>query len=190
MESDTYIRPWLLRRATRVVRRGGIIAYPTEAVYGLGCDPFNPEAVFRLLELKKRPVDKGLILISDRFERLSPLLAPMPKDRLSLIKDTWPGPVTWVIPASPEVPSWLTGRHASLAVRVTAHPIAAALCRASGMPLVSTSANLSQHPPARSALEALIRCDNQLDFILHGATGNQQQPTQIRDALSGRILRN
>ncbi|MEN8180204.1 MAG: L-threonylcarbamoyladenylate synthase [Pseudomonadota bacterium] len=189
MQADTSIRPWLLRRAAQVVRQGGIIAYPTEAVYGLGCDPFNPEVVYRLLALKKRHVDKGLILISDCFERLSPLLAPIPEARLALIKDTWPGPVTWVMPASPEVPAWLRGRHTTLAVRVTAHPIAAALCRASGMPLVSTSANLSQHPPARTALEARVRCDNRLDFILHGSTGPQKQPTQIREALTGQILR-
>ncbi len=93
------------------------------------------------------------------------------------------------MPADPDVPDWLRGQHASLAVRVTAHPLAAALCAAAGMPLVSTSANLSRHPPARNALEVRIRCDNRVDFILHGATGGLSRPTQIWDALSGKMLR-
>ncbi len=189
MPADTYTHPWLLRRAIHVVRQGGIIAYPTEAVYGLGCDPFNPAAVYRLLELKKRPEHKGLILISDQYERLVPLLGEVPEAHLAKIKNTWPGPVTWVMPAAANVPHWLRGRHTTLAVRVTAHPLAAALCRSLGMPLVSTSANLSQDPPARSALEARIRCGNSIDMILHGATGENKQPTQIRNALSGEILR-
>jgi L-threonylcarbamoyladenylate synthase len=172
-----------------VVRQGGILAYPTEAVYGLGCDPFNADAVYRLLALKKRPVHKGLILIADRFERLSPLLGKLPEERLEAIKKTWPGPVTWVMPAAVDVPGWLTGAHSTLAVRVTAHPLAAALCRAVESPLVSTSANQSQRPPARTALEVLLRCESQVDFILHGATGTQRRPTQIRDAATDHILR-
>ncbi len=190
LPANRLIRPWLLRRATQVVRQGGIIAYPTEAVYGLGCDPFNPDAVYRLLDLKNRPEHKGLILISDSFERLAPLLVEIPLARLEAIRSTWPGPVTWVMPASSVVPNWLRGRHTTLAVRVTAHPLASALCEAVGMPLVSTSANLSQHPPARSALQVRTRCENRVDFILHSAIGTQKKPTQIRDALSGRILRN
>jgi L-threonylcarbamoyladenylate synthase len=172
-----------------VLRQGGIIAYPTESVFGLGCDPHNPNAVNRLLELKKRPATKGLILISDSFARLQPFLAPIPGDRLAIVLASWPGPVTWVIPARADVPLWLRGRHTSLAVRVTAHPLAAALCAAAEMPLVSTSANLTRHPPARTALQARIRCDNRVDYVLHGETGGQTRPTQIRDALNGRVLR-
>lgn len=168
---------------------GGIVAYPTESVFGLGCNPLNVDAVYRLLELKKRPTGKGLILISDSFSRLQPFLAPIPDQRLEIVLQSWPGPVTWVIPARPNVPEWLRGRHDGLAVRVTAHPVAAALCAAADMPLVSTSANLSRHPPARNALQTRIRCDHQVDFILHGATGGLARPTQIRDALTGKLLR-
>lgn len=187
--ADPGIRPWQLRRAVHILRLGGIIAYPTESVFGLGCDPLNPCAVKRLLELKQRPANKGLILISDSFARLQPLLGPVPADRLAIVLDSWPGPVTWIMPADPGVPTGLRGQHTSLAVRVTAHPLAAALCKAAGMPLVSTSANLSRHPPARNALEVRIRCDNRVDFIVHGATGGLTRPTQIRDALSGNQLR-
>jgi L-threonylcarbamoyladenylate synthase len=149
----------------------------------------NREAVFRLLSLKQRPVSKGLILIADCFARLQPYLAAIPEDRLVQVLQSWPGPYTWVMPAAEGVPRWLRGRHTSLAVRVTAHPLAAALCAAAAMPLVSTSANLSQHPPARTPLEVRIRCHNQVDLILHGATGGLARPTQIRDALSDKLWR-
>jgi len=165
------------------------VAYPTESVFGLGCDPRDRDAVYRLLELKQRPLSKGLILISDSYSRLQPFLAPLPEDRLNRVLQSWPGPVTWVMPARPDVPDWLRGRYHSLAVRVTAHPLAAALCAVAGMPLVSTSANLSRHPPARNALQVRIRCDARIDFILHGDTGGLARPTQIRDALSGKLLR-
>jgi L-threonylcarbamoyladenylate synthase len=186
---DGRIRPWQLRRAVRALRQGGIIAYPTESVYGLGCNPLDSSAVYRLLELKRRPAAKGLILIADNFARLRPFLASLPPERLASVLQSWPGPVTWIMPADPEVPTWLRGQHRGLAVRVTAHPLAAALCEAAAMPLVSTSANLSQHPPARNALEVRLRCNNQVDCIVHGATGGLARPTQIRDAMSGSLLR-
>ncbi len=183
------VKPELLRRAARVVRLGGIIAYPTESVYGLGCDPLNPLAVRQLLGIKNRSEKKGLILISDCYERLRPFLQELSMKRLALVKQSWPGPVTWLIPAACDVPSWLRGQHKTLAVRVTAHPTAAALCRAAGTPLVSTSANLSHHPPARTPLEVRLRCGNQVDFILHGETGGLTRPTQIRDVLTERVVR-
>ncbi len=190
MLANRYITPWRLRRAAHVVRLGGIIAYPTEAVFGLGCDPLNATAVQRLLALKKRPENKGLILISDTLERLLPFIDKIPDERLDRVKQSWPGPVTWIMPAAPAVPIWLRGKQTTLAVRVTAHPIAAALCQAAGMPLVSTSANLSQHQPARTALEVRTRCgSNRVDFILHGATGGMTRPSQILDALTGEVLR-
>lgn len=190
MPADPYLSPWRLRRAAHVVRLGGIIAYPTEAVFGLGCDPLNATAVQRLLALKKRPENKGLILISDSLERLLPFIDKIPDEQLALVKQSWPGPVTWIMPAAPAVPVWLRGKQTTLAVRVTAHPIAAALCQAAGMPLVSTSANLSQHQPARTALEVRTRCgNNRVDFILHGATGGMKRPSQILDALTGEVLR-
>ena len=118
-----------------MLRQGGIVAYPTESVYGLGCDPLNPDAVYRLLELKRRPASKGLILISDSFARLQPFLGPIPDNRLAIVLRSWPGPVTWVMPAQADVPEWLRGRHTSLAVRVTDHPLATALCATPPKPI-------------------------------------------------------
>lgn len=188
-ERETRAKRWQLAQAARCVRAGGVIAYPTEAVYGLGCDPRNGAAVHRLLDIKQRPVDKGLILIAAEFEALLPYLLPPDVKTLSRLHRSWPGPVTWVLPARPEVPYWLCGKQATLAVRVTAHPLAAALCRACGGALVSTSANISTRPPARTAL-AVQRCFGAaIDYVLHGVLGGLDKPTPIYSAADGRCLR-
>jgi L-threonylcarbamoyladenylate synthase len=177
-----------LRRAVRVLDAGGVIAYPTEAVYGLGCDPLNRDAVGRLLTIKQRPVAKGLILIASHFDQLRAFVqAPTPEIRQRL-DESWPGPVTWLLPADPSTPRWLRGDHPTIAVRVTAHPLAAALCEIFGGAIVSTSANPAGRPPARTALQARIRCPG-VDLIVAGATGPLGRPTTIRDAVSGRVLR-
>ncbi len=183
------MRAFHLRTARRILQAGGIVAYPTEAVYGLGCDPNNPEAVIRLLALKHRPWQKGMILIASALEQLDPYLLPLSPQNAERVQPTWPGPVTWLLPARQEVPWWLRGEHQTLAVRVTAHPLAAALCDAFGGPLVSTSANLAGHEPARSALRVRRDLGEMVDYILHGALGTLAQPTEIRDAETGRIIR-
>jgi L-threonylcarbamoyladenylate synthase len=180
---------WHLKQAARKIHAGGIVAYPTEAVYGLGCDPMSAAAVLRLLELKKREIDKGLILIASDFKQLQPYLAKLPTKMEKKIMSTWPGPVTWILPANQATPVWLTGAHDSIAVRVTAHPIASALCQQAGMALVSTSANISNQHPARNALDIHRIFDDQLDYILHSDTATQKNPTEIRDGKTGKILR-
>ena len=178
-----------MRAAVRAIRAGGIIAYPTEAVYGLGCNPLAERAVRRLLALKRRPASKGLILIAAGIAQLDPFLQPLTLAERERIAASWPGPHTWLIPAKPETPRWLRGRHDTLAVRVTAHPLAAALCRACGHPLVSTSANRSGRPPARTALAVRRQLGRDLDYLLSGSTGGAAQPTEIRDLRSGRRIR-
>ncbi|MCC5809773.1 MAG: threonylcarbamoyl-AMP synthase [Ectothiorhodospiraceae bacterium] len=168
---------------------GGVIAYPTEAVYGLGCNPLDAGAVARLLAAKGRSARKGLILISHDRASLEPFLAPVPKALERQLQETWPGPVTWILPAGRWVPRWLTGGRDTLAVRVTDHPIAAALSREFGLPLVSTSANRSGHPPPRSALQARLRMGTRVDLVVPGATGGLAQPSEIRDGRTGRVLR-
>lgn len=180
---------WHLKRAARVIQAGGVIAYPTEAVYGLGCDPFNHAAVMRLLALKHRPMDKGLILIAANMEQLEPFIAPLDEASLQTLNATWPGPVTWLLPARPETPVWLRGHHHTIAVRVTKHPLAAALCQATGHALVSTSANLAGCQPARTPLRVKQQFGNQLDYLLTAPTGSHSQPTTIRDLQTGKTLR-
>lgn len=171
------------------VARGGLIAYPTEAVYGLGCDPDNGRAVRRLLAIKARPEHKGLILIASDWAQLEPYVQSLEPATMAAIHATWPGPVTWLLPARSETPRWVTGEHQTLAVRVTAHPLAAALCRRWGGPLVSTSANRASQPPARTALGVRRALGSGIDYLLVGPCGGNARPSSIRDARTGAVLR-
>lgn len=187
--SSASVSPWHLREARRRLNRGDLLAYPTEAVYGLGCDPLDASAVLRLLALKQRPVEAGLILIAADFTQIEPFVAPLAASLRKRVFASWPGPVTWLLPARPEVPTWLRGRHSTLAVRITAHPGSRALCQTFGGALVSTSANPRGRPPARTALQ-VQRYFGAAVAILTGPVGERSRPSEIRDALSGRILRN
>jgi len=180
-----------LDTAIPTLRRGGVIAYPTEAVWGLGCDPGHEAAVTRLLQIKQRPVEKGMILVAAELAQLGGWvrMASLPPERQSEVLASWPGANTWILPAGPRAPRWITGEHSGIAVRISAHPLVAALCTAWGGPLVSTSANLAGHPPARTRDELDPALTPLLDGVLDGPTGGLAQPTPIRDALSGQILR-
>ena len=175
--------------ACHALAAGGVIAYPTEAVWGLGCEPLNRHACKRVLSLKRRAVGKGFILIASDFAQAEPFLASLPRARLKPVLASWPGPVTWLLPAASWVPAHLTGAHDTLAIRVTAHPVARALCQQYGGPIVSTSANLSGHAPARTALQVQRQFGAKLDYLLAGALGALDKPTQIRDFASGRVVR-
>lgn len=183
------VSPWHLRTATRYLTAGGIIAYPTEAVYGLGCDPLDLTAVVRLLQIKRRPWQKGLILIASSIEQLEPYIAPLTPELEARVSETWPGPVTWLLPAKSTTPPWLTGKHPTLAVRVTAHPLTAELCKAFGGAIVSTSANRAGQPPAKNPLAVRRNLGASVDFILHGPLGGRGSPSEIRDGLSGKVVR-
>lgn len=178
-----------IRRAARIVRGGGVIAYPTEAVFGLGCLPRDRAAVMRVLAIKRRAVSKGLILIGADLEQLERYVVLPPEPRRSEVLASWPGPHTWVLDARSGAPRWITGGRASVAVRVTAHPIAHELCVAVGEALVSTSANVSRRPPHRRLLQLRRDLGPELDYVLAGPLGRSQGPTEIRDARSGRTLR-
>ena len=181
--------PWHLRRAAALLRQGGIVAYPTEAVFGLGCDPWNEIALDRLIGLKGRSEAKGLILVAADPAQLEPFVLPLEKAVRERLAATWPGPVTWIVHSRPGLPAALTGGRATVAVRVTRHPVAAALCREFGGALVSTSANRAGRSPARSPFQVRRVFGPRLDYILHGALGGRRRPSEIREASSGRILR-
>jgi L-threonylcarbamoyladenylate synthase len=176
-----------LRFYTNLIHRGEVIAYPTEAVYGLGCDPLNADAVQHLLHIKQRPANKGLILIASDIEQLAPYVQ-WQDVWLDKVQQSWPGPYTWLLPAAPELPFWINGGRDTLACRVTAHPIAAQLCKAAGQAIISTSANISSRPPARSALQVRLRCPG-VQYIVGGKLGELAQPTSIYDARSGQRIR-
>lgn len=183
--------PLGLDAAVAALTRGAVLAYPTEAVFGLGCDPRNEAAVLRLLAAKRRDPAQGLILIAATVAQLDPWIDwfALPVERMAAVKASWPGPNTWLMPCPPETPRWLRGRHDTLAVRVTAHPVAAALCDAFGSALVSTSANRSGAPApyTRDALDPQVLAA--IDGLVDGDTGGADAPSTIRDARSGQVLR-
>lgn len=170
---------------------GGVVAYPTEAVYGLGCDPHNRDACARLFAIKQRPTTQGVLLIAAEFAALLPYIdeGAVPAEAMARAVATWPGPHTWIFPRAPAAPAWLAGAHAGIAVRVTAHAPAAALCRGFGGALVSTSANRHGEPPALAADQVRAMFGDEVDAILNGPLGGLERPTPIRDAISGMIVR-
>ncbi|HEY0178496.1 MAG TPA: Sua5/YciO/YrdC/YwlC family protein [Dokdonella sp.] len=180
-----------LRTAAAALRAGGVVAYPTEAVYGLGCDPRDAAAFERLFALKQRPPTHGVLLIGADFAQIEPYIdrAATPAAALARARATWPGPHTWVFPRAADAPAWLSGAHAGIALRVTAHAPAAELCRAFGAALVSTSANRHGEPPLRDADAVRSAFGDRLAAILNGRVGGLERPTPIRDAISGAVLR-
>ena len=179
---------WQVQQIAQKIRRGAVIAYPTEAVWGLGCDPFNATAVARLLALKDRPMDKGLIVVAADIKQFDWLLEGLSSSQLAQLQSTWPGPNTWLVPHQDRIPEWVTGAHASVAIRVSAHPLVAQLCALTG-PLISTSANPSGLAPAKSRLRIEQYFHGQLDAVLNGALGQSSNPSTIRDLRTGRVLR-
>lgn len=170
------------------LRRGGLIAYPTESCYGLGCDPRNRNAVQRLLRLKRRPQHKGLILIASDFRQLSRYLQPLTPAEQEKLRDDGAQAVTWLMPAKPSCPRWLRGAHETLAVRLTAHPFARTLCRGVNSALVSTSANFGGQRPAKTYAECL-RLFGRKVLVLPGRVGKRRKPSTIRAWTDGRIVR-
>lgn len=177
--------------AARLLRGGGVIAYPTEAVWGLGCDPRDEAATLRLLAIKQREVAKGLILIAADEAQLAPFVdfESLAESQRLTVRATWPGPNTWIVPASREAPHWITGEHEGIAVRVTAHPGVIALCRAFGGAVVSTSANRAGMPAATAFRDLDPAVIVGVDAVLEGETGGLDRPSAIRDARSGAVLR-
>jgi len=175
--------------ARRALLEGGVIACPTEAVWGLSCDPDNEWAVEYLLALKARPASKGLILVAHDMDQLDFLLTGFSAELLDALSASWPGPSTWLVPHRGRVPDWICGEHDTVAVRVSDHPVVGALCAAWGGPLVSTSANPAGAQPAREAWQVRRYFRDSLDYIVPGATGSAGRPTIIRDLLSGQIIR-
>ncbi|WP_073606102.1 Sua5/YciO/YrdC/YwlC family protein [Vibrio aerogenes] len=173
------------------LNENGVIAYPTEGVFGVGCDPDSPEAIKKLLGLKQRPVEKGLILIAADFEQLLPYIdvRQLTDEQLTRVKLSWPGPVTWIMPAGVKSSPWLSGQFDTIAVRVTDHPLVRKLCLAFGKPVTSTSANLTGHPPCMTTKDVVEQLGRELNAILTGETGGRDKPSEIRDARTLEVLR-
>jgi len=178
-----------LDSAVATIRQGGLLAYPTEAVFGLGCDPRDLSAVQRLLAIKTRPAHKGLILIAANLAQLSDYILPLDENLHATVAADWPGPVTWLLPAQPDVSPLVRGNHDTLAVRISAHPVCEDLCVRLGHPLISTSANPSDQAPARDVATLQAYFGQQLDCILDLALGGRDKPSEIRDSRTGETIR-
>lgn len=178
-----------LRRAASVLAAGGVIAHATGGVWGLAADALNPDAVFRVLAAKHRAAARGLIVIADRPEQLWLFVDPSAEQAWQQAVESWPSATTWLMPTCVDTPWWLTGEHDTVALREPAHGPTRALCGAFGGPLVSTSANVSGRPPVRSTWQARARFGHQIDAVLAGAPDTPGQPSTIRDARSGEIIR-
>lgn len=176
-----------VHKAARILQRGGVVAYPTEGVFGLGCLPDIEEAASRIFAAKKRDPSMGLILIAADPAQLE-RYAVLPEGDVHL-DSSLEHPVTWVLPATASTPPWIRGKHAGVAVRITAHPVAAALCDAAGSALVSTSANLAGQAPARNSFVLRRTFGPLVDYIVPGECGPAGGASEIRDFASGTVLR-
>ena len=176
------------RRIAAHLRRGGLIAYPTESCYGLGCDPDNRAAVLRLLKLKQRPQHKGLILIAASYRQVARYLQPLPAAQQRQLQEAGAQAITYLMPARHSAPRWLRGAHDTLAVRLTAHRQAAQLCRNANSALVSTSANRSGQRPAKTYAQCR-RLFGRKVWVLPGRVGKRKKPSTIRAWADGQIIR-
>jgi L-threonylcarbamoyladenylate synthase len=177
-----------IEHAAAVVAGGGVIAYPTEGVYGLGCDPTNYTAVKRIIELKQREADKGLIVVAANWQQVKIFTVPLEESHWDAVSKTWPGPTTWLFPASEWAPSWITGKYSSIALRISAFKLVRELCEQCG-PLVSTSLNLASQPALTSAVQINNELAEQIDYILEAPVGNVGHATPIYNAVTGEKVR-
>ena len=175
--------------AVRALREGGVIACPTEAVWGLSCDPDNDEALAQLMRLKDRDPAKGVILVAASINQFQPWLTQLPLALHAPLVASWPGPNTWLVPDNGRSHGMVRGAHSKVALRVTDHPLMQALCEAFGGPLVSTSANVAGDPPATSEDEVRAVFGDQLAAIVSGELGGNSRPSTIRDLASGYVVR-
>jgi L-threonylcarbamoyladenylate synthase len=183
------------RLAAECMWHGGVIAYPTEAVWGLGCDPSNQEACLRLLEIKHRPIEKGMILVAGELEQFAELLSPLSSEQQDMLVQSWAqqdktGPITWLVPdLLHQVPYWIRGTHSAVALRLSGHSQVKQLCKAFGGPVVSTSANRAGMPPARTRVQVEKQLGADIDFVLPGRLGGATNPSRIVDLCTGKIMR-
>ncbi|MBP5981499.1 MAG: Sua5/YciO/YrdC/YwlC family protein [Halomonas sp.] len=178
-----------LETAVNALHAGGVIACPTEAVWGFSCDPDNGEALTHLMRMKDRDPAKGVILVAASIKQFQPWLSQLPLALHAPLAASWPGPNTWLVPDHGRSHPLVRGAHQRVALRVTDHPLMKALCEAFGGPLVSTSANRAGEPPAMSSDEIVGIFGQEVAAIVPGELGGNSRPSTIRDLATGQVLR-
>jgi len=176
-----------LQQAISRLKAGGVIAYPTEGVWGLGCLWTDEAAIQEILRLKQRPLEKGMIVLCSQLSDIEAYLLPLSPEHIQQIEQDHPQPVTWVLPCKLSVPKSVRGQHTSIAVRFSRHPQVKSLCTEVG-PIISTSANPTGLAAAMSALDVRHYFQNQLSYILPGELGGFSKPSEIR-TLDGHKVR-
>ena len=171
-----------IEQAIKILRQGGVIAYPTETTWGLGCDALNEIALLKLATIKQRSLNKGLIVLISNYEQLQQFSAPLSTEHLQVLKQKWPGAHTFICPAQPTLPKLLTGEHAGIAIRMSPHPVANALSQS--LPITSSSANLSTQATLTTADEIINTFGALIDGVIDEPPGGQA-PSSITDLLTG-----
>lgn len=179
----------ILSEAVAILKSGGVIAYPTESCFGLGCDPMNQEAVGRILAIKKRAASQGVILIAGNIDQVNEYADLESAPLLESILASWPGPNTWLLAKRDAVPNWLSGEHTTIAMRLTAHQTSKQLCKSYGAAIVSTSANRHGRPALTDIDSLRAEMGSELDYIVDASIGGEAAPSLIRDATTGLQLR-
>lgn len=177
-----------LHEAVQLLRDGGVICHACEGVWGFACDPFNESAVRRVLEIKRRPQAKGLIVIANAAAQFEAELAQLSSKSRNRVESSWPGPTTWLLPTT-RFPSWIVGDNTTVAARVPGHQQARRIAEMFKLPIVSTSANVANEPPCLTESDALKKFGQVVDFIVRGAIVQSSGPSEIFDAVSGDQLR-
>ncbi len=182
------VMPLKLEAARRQLWAGNVIAYPTEAVWGVGCDPHNEAAVHKLLAIKGREIGKGLILVAASIDQFDDYLKGLEPSLLAKLKSSWPGPITWLVPDNGFAPRWVIGDNTRLALRVSAHQPVIDLCRSFGGPITSSSANVSGRPTPKWPWQLQKQLLG-LDFCMNGPLGVASKPSEIRDLITDKVIR-
>jgi L-threonylcarbamoyladenylate synthase len=180
---------WQKRRFVEHLHQGGVVGYPTEAVFGLGCDPLNVDAISLLQDLKGRASDKGFILIASNFSQFQPYIKDVDDSIIAKILARNEEPTTWILPAHDDVPEWLTAENHTIAIRLVQHGLAKELCHLAGMALTSTSANVSGKAPCKTAHQARLKFAAKGVFTINGSVGSSSKPSRIIDLLTNKQLR-
>jgi len=176
-------------QAANHIAAGELVAYPTEAIYGLGCDPRNESAIEQLIGLKDREQDKGLIVVASEWKQLDKLIATPSPEQRARAQESWPGPVTWIMSAHSSCSTLLTGGRPTIAVRISAHPVVRKLCEHCNSAVVSTSANISGQPPLESPEAIAEAFSGKIAGVVQGELGGLKHATSIFDAATGSQLR-
>ncbi len=178
-----------INEAIKHLKNGDVIAYPTEAVFGLGCDPRNNDAINKLRKIKNRGDNKGFIVIACKFEQVKPFVGEIDSTILEKCLASWPGPITWLLPAKKAAIHKITGDNDTIAVRITNHPVARLLCEKFNGAIISTSANLKDQPPIKTYDEVERIFGDKIDYVLKAEVGTLDKPTQIWNAITGERIR-